>query len=110
MSKNKYDVQPSTENKGLVYRAKISEGCTASALKEHLAEVERVTKAHLAVMADAENRDIHVVTTANGLVLVGPSSGELSFPFAKAFNASIAVLDAKIAELDAKLAALSAAK
>jgi hypothetical protein len=109
MSKNKYDVRPSVENKGLVYRAKISDGCTPSALKEHIAEVERATTKHLAVMGDADKRDIHV-TTDSGLVLIGPSCGDVVFPFARAYNASMAAIDAKLAELDAKLAELAAAQ
>jgi len=110
MSKNnKYDVRPAIENKGLVYRAKISDGCTADALKQHLAEVERATKAHLAVMANYEDRDIHAVTPSAGLVMVGPASGDSVTTFAKAYNASMAALDEKLAELDTKIAALAAA-
>jgi hypothetical protein len=108
MSKNKYDVQPSVENKGLIYRAKISEGCTASALKEHLAEIEKVTKAHLASMANYEDRD-QLAKTQNGLPLVGPSSGDFNSVEVKAHNAAMAVIDARLAELDAKLAELIAA-
>jgi hypothetical protein len=109
MSKNnKYDVRPTVENKGLVVRAKIGEGCTASALKEHLAEVERVTKAHLAQMANYEDRDL-LTETQNGLTVVGPTSGEFNSMVAKAHNHAMAAIDSKLAELYSKIAELSAA-
>jgi hypothetical protein len=102
-----YDVQPSPENKGLIYRAKISEGCTEAALKEHLAEVERVTQKHLAVTADYERRD-HIAETENGLPLVGPSSGDFNSAVARAHNYGMAVLSAKLSEIDRKIAELAA--
>jgi hypothetical protein len=109
MSKNnKYDVRPTVENKGLVVRAKIGEGCTADSLKEHLAEVERATKAHLAVMANYEERD-QLAKTQNGFPVVGPNSGDFNTVLAKAHNSAMAVLDAKLAELDAKVAVVLAA-
>jgi hypothetical protein len=108
MNKSMYDVRPTVENKGLVVRAKIGKGCTASVLKEHLAEVERLTKAHLAVMANYEERD-QLARTQNGLPVVGPSSGDANTVFAKTYNAAMAAIDAKLAELDAKIAELSAA-
>jgi hypothetical protein len=106
--KNQYDVLPAIENKGLVYRAKISDGCTADALKQHLVEVERVTKKHLEQMANYEERDL-LANTANGLTVVGPSSGEFNSIVTKAHNAAMAAIDAKLAELDAKLSELLAA-
>ncbi len=104
----KHDVCPSVENKGLVYRAKISEGCTDSALKEHLAEVERVTNAHFAVMARYENGG-QLAKTQNGLPIVGPSSGDFNSVVARAHNAAMAAIDAKLTAIDAKLAELVAA-
>jgi len=109
MSKNnKHDVRPGVENKGLVYRARISDGCTAGALKEHLAEVERLTKTHLAQLANYEERD-QLAKTENGLLLIGPSSSDFNTVLAKAHNAAMAAIDAKLAELDAKLAELAEA-
>jgi hypothetical protein len=105
---NKYDVQPSLENKGLLIRATITEGCPQSLLKEHLAQVEKITKTHLAQMASLEQRDLHAATRS-GLVIIGPAYGDAASPLVMAFNASMAVIDAKLTEIDAKLAALSAA-
>jgi hypothetical protein len=109
MNSNKLDVQPSVENKGLILRAKATKAFTERDQQQQLVENERVTKMHLTTMAEYERRDIHAASPNVGLVLIGPSSGDNAFPFAKAYNASMAVLDAKLAELDAKLAAVAAA-
>jgi hypothetical protein len=105
---NKYDVQPSVQNKGLILLATIGDGCTADALKEHLSAVDKATATHLASFVDLENRG-HIAHTQSGLPLIGPSSGDANGVLAKAHNAAIAAIDAKLAEVDAKLAELAAA-
>ena len=105
----KYDVLPSTENKGLTIRAPFADNPSKQGLEQHRVEVERETKKHLARMADYLNRDIHTGTQNAGLTLVGPSSPEGGSPTALAHNASMVVLDEKIAELNTKLAAVAAA-
>jgi hypothetical protein len=105
----KYDVLPSTENKGLTIRAPFADNPSKQGLEQHLVEVERETKKHLARMADYQTRDIHTVTPNVGLTLVGPSSPEGGSPTALAHNAAMAALDEKIAGLDTKLATVAAA-
>jgi hypothetical protein len=105
----KYDVQPSTENKGLTIRAPFADGANKQALEQFLAEAERTKKSHLARMANYADRDIHVVTPNAGLTLVGPTSPDGGSPAALAHNAAMAALDEKLVALDAKIAALDAA-
>jgi hypothetical protein len=109
MSIRKYDVLPSTENKGLFVRAPFADGPNKQDLEQFLVEAERTKKNHLNRMADYQTRDIHAVTQNAGLTLVGPSSPEGGSPTALAHNAAMAALDEKIAELETKLAAVAAA-
>lgn len=104
----KYDVQPSTENKGLIIRAPFADGPNKQDLERFLVEAERTTKSHLARMTNYVERDIHAVTPNAGLTVIGPS-GDANNPLAQAHNAAMAVLDEKLAELDTKLAAVAAA-
>jgi hypothetical protein len=105
----KYDVQPTTENKGLVVRAPFADGPNPQALEQFLVEAERTKKSHLARMANYADRDIHAFTPNAGLTLVGPNSPDGNSPVALAHNAAMAALDEKLAELDSKLAAVAAA-
>jgi hypothetical protein len=88
----KYDVLPSTENKGITIRAPFADNPSKQALEQHLVEVERTKKIHLNRMADYQTRDIHVVTPDAGLTLVGPSSPEGGSPTALAHNAAMVSL------------------
>lgn len=60
-------------------------------------------------MASFLERGIHALTP-NGLTMVGPACGDAAFPFAKAFNVSMAAIDARFAELEARIAQLEANK
>jgi hypothetical protein len=104
-SNNTLDVQPTVENKGLIYRAKATAAFKEKDQQQQLSENERVTKTHLTAMADYDRRDIHAASPNVGLVLIGPSSVDASSALCKAYNASMVVLDAKIAELTARIAA-----
>lgn len=108
MIARKYDVHPSTENRGLVIRAPFADGPSKQALQDFQVESERETKKHIAKMADYQTRDVHTVTP-NGLTLVGPSSPDGGNPTALAHNAAMAEIEEKLAELANKLAAVAAA-
>jgi hypothetical protein len=104
----KYDVLPSSENKGLIVRAPFADGPNKQALEQFVEHSERIKKSHLARMADYQTRDVHAVTPNAGLTVIGASC-DANNPLAQAHNAAMAVLDEKIAELDIKLGAVAAA-